>query len=562
MGLGRLRASRRQLSELIGDLPLGGLWPALVCMSLSLVTGLISPYFIKLVIDRALEGGQPQLLWMIGLAGVGIYVFHAWCLWGSRWWMSLAQERVHRALRARLFDRVLSLDLATQRGQAAGHWIAQVEADAVEIVALLTQVVPGLWSIMVQVLGTGVILAWMAPKLTLLAMLPLPIFVVLGWLFDRRVRPASRAHLEERTTLYGTLSQVFDGVEAVLTYGGKPVVQGWLDEDAQRVERAGLELARERARLFPALDLGISLLLLGVLLLGASQASRGELTVGTLAAYYFYIARTLSPVRGAPGIVFGWHRASAALDRASGLMRRPSWPPQAASLVALPTSPQELRLDAICFEYAGLATPALDQVALTLRPGQRVALLGPSGAGKSTLGRLIPRLMDPSQGLLRYGEQDIRDFEVEAWRARVGYVGQEVFLFKGTLRQNICFGLDEEVDPARFERAVKIAQVEALAQGSALGFEREVGQRGMGLSGGQRKRVALARALLREPWILVIDQLASELEQELNRAIFTELGALAQPPAILYLGHRLPEGFEADEVYRLEGGKLDRLDVW
>lgn len=557
----RIIAARRQLAELIGlvgESRLRGFVPALVCLSLSLVTGLISPYFIKLVIDRALDGEQPQLLWMIGIAGVVIYGFHAWCLWGSRWWMSLAQERVHRALRARLFERVLSLDLATQRAQAAGHWIAQVEADAVEIVALLTQVVPGVWSILVQILGTGVILAWMAPKLTLLAMLPLPIFVALGWLFDRRVRPASRAHLEERTALYGTLSQVFDAVEAVLTYGGAPVVQGWLDEDAQRVERAGLELARERARLFPALDLGISLLLLGVLLLGASQALSGELTVGTLAAYYFYVARTLSPVRGAPGIVFGWHRASAALDRAHGLMQRPSWPPPVSSAAAMPEHPQPLKLEGVCFEYAGLASPALDEVVLTIEPGQRVALLGPSGAGKSTLGRLIPRLMDPSQGRLTYGGEDVRRFEVEAWRARVGYVGQEVFLFKGTLRENICFGLEGEVDVERFAKACELAQVEALAQGSELGYERQVGQRGVGLSGGQRKRVALARALLREPWVLVIDQLASELEQELNRAIFTGLAKLANPPAILYLGHRLPEGFDADAVYRLEGGRLDR----
>jgi len=113
-----------------------------------------------------------------------------------------------------------------------------------------------------------------------------------------------------------------------------------------------------------------------------------------------------------------------------------------------------------------------------------VALLGPSGAGKSTLGRLIPRLMDPSKGRLSYGGEDVRRFEVEAWRARVGYVGQEVFLFKGTLRENICFGLEGEVEPERFERACRLAQVEALAQGSALGYERQVGQEARGSPAG------------------------------------------------------------------------------
>lgn len=540
---------------------LGQRWPerllaALAATAAALALGLAAPYFVKLIIDEAVVAADGGVLWRVAALGFGLYVASAWCAWASRWWMGLAQERLHRGLRQRLFDAVLGQEVGRSRALASGHWISRVEADAAEITGLFTQVLPGALGVLLQVLGTGVILLVMAPKLTLLSALPLPIFLGLGWWFERRVRPATRRHLEARTRLYGVLSEVFDGVEAVLTYRGQELVGRWLDAHAGEVEAQGLALWRARAVVFPVLELGLSLALLGVLLVGASWAAAGELSVGTLAAYYFYIARTLSPVRGLPGVVFGWHRATAAVERAKALLDAPRWPAQAGELVLeAGAQPQPLRFVEVSFGYEGSSALALERVSFELGPGQRVAILGPSGAGKSTLGRLVPRLMDPDEGQLCYGEVPISALSVEAWRAAVGYVGQEVFLFEGTLRENVCFGA-AEVDEAAFERAVALACVTPLAAEHTLGFARRVGQRGQGLSGGQRKRVALARALLGAPRVLIIDQLASELEQELNRQIFEGLAALAQPLAILYLGHRLPEGFVADAVYRLEGGRL------
>lgn len=555
----RLQVSKRALAVVLPDGVPRILWAAMVAMTVGVVIGLVAPYLVKVTIDQVILARSRDLLWWIGVGGVVLYAVRAWCQWAERWWLSRLEEQLHRQIRARLFERVMALDLGHHKRLTPGYLLSRVEADTAEVSALLTQVMPGLWQVGFQIGATALVLMWLAPRLTLMAVLPMPIFAILAYWFDRRVRPKTRARLARRSVLYATLSEIFDGIEAVLVYNGQDVVRARLDERAVAVEEIGLSLGRDRAVLFPILDFAIAVVLLAVLVVGGHLVLSDSMSIGVMAAYYVYLARTLSPVRAMPGIVFGWHRAQAALLRTSQLLGTDTTLRDPKAPVALASGHHTLHLRAVGFEYTlGDETHrALDEITLHIAPGERVGVLGPSGAGKSTLGRLIARLMDPTEGQILWGDVDLKHVLLKDARAMVGYVGQEVFLFDGTIRENVCFGL-EHVHEDDLEAAMAIACVDEILALRQADASMAVGPRGNALSGGQRKRVALARALLHHPQILIIDQLASDLESALNARIFEQLSAHTSL-SVLYLGHRLPEGFVPDRVYRLEQGILNIL---
>jgi ATP-binding cassette subfamily B protein AbcA/BmrA len=203
-----------------------------------------------------------------------------------------------------------------------------------------------------------------------------------------------------------------------------------------------------------------------------------------------------------------------------------------------------------------LGPPVLSEVSFELPPGGRVALLGASGGGKSTTGKLVARLFDPVEGQITYADKPLTQFDAEEWRAKIGYVGQEVFLFHGTIAENIRFGALGEVSDEEVRRVARIARVDEIAAGKADGLQTQVGEKGVKLSGGQKKRIGLARALIRRPRILVVDQLAADLEADLCRAIFEDLRREFPRTAILHVGHRVPAGFAPDRVFWMERGEL------
>lgn len=545
--------------------------PAGIFQALGIVAQLSAPYFFKLIIDEAIGGGDAGLLW--GYAGLSAVALGLASFLGylARWSGERVAAGYWLEMRDRAFRHVVGMPMARHGDLQAGELVARVQFDTYSLQSLYLSVFPATVELVVGSAVTVVAMLILAPEMTWVTLAALPLVGAIGWVFRDRVGPLTRRVARAQGAVYAGVTEGLNGLEALKTYDARGQFADQLYASGESLRDAQLGLARFQAMLFPLLNFAIALVLLGVLVVGGQMVIGGALSVGTLVAYYYYVSRSLGPIRGATGIVFGWHRATAAHARLEEIFSVQEDQHHAEPPAALPQAPAALEFQDVVFRYEtrkalpqdgagpseeGEPRPVLNGVSFSMGAGQRVALLGPSGSGKSTLGKLVARLYDPQEGQISYGGVALRDFEASTWRSIIGYVGQEVFLFHGSIAENIRFGALQAVGEAEVERCARIARVDEIAALKSEGLHAQVGEKGVQLSGGQRKRVGLARALVRRPRILVIDQLAADLEASLCRAIFEDLRREFPQMAILHVDHRVPAGFGPHEVFWMEGGKV------
>lgn len=538
--------------------------PSAIYQSLAILAQLTAPFLFKLIIDEAIGGGEVGLLWLYAGLSAGALGLGSFFGYLARWRREQLAADFWLQWRGRVFEHIVGLPLGQNGGRQAGDLVARVQFDTYSLRSLYAGVLP---AIVELVVGTGVTVAallYLAPAMTLVALGALPVVFLVAWVFRDKIAPLTRQVAAYQGRVYAGVTEGLNGLEALKTYDTSGQFALKLQESGEDLRDAELKLARFQAMLFPLLNFAIAVVLLGVLVAGGQMAIAGGISVGTLVAYYYYVSRSLGPIRGATGIVFGLHRARAAKERLDELFELDaalSYPEPPAQI---PEGPQPFEFSGVSFAYPadpaepGSPGPAvLRDISFRLQPGGRVALLGASGGGKSTLTRLVPRLFDPLGGAVSYGGVPLTQFHPTAWRQKIGYVGQEVFLFHGSIADNIRFGALNELSDVEVARAAQLARVDEIAALKDQGLGAPVGEKGAMLSGGQRKRVGLARALVRRPKILVVDQLAADLEADLCRAIFEELRCAYPELAILHVGHRVPAGFEPDQVFWIERGELE-----
>lgn len=545
----------------------------IVYLAVSAALGLVTPYLLKLVVDEVIGAGRASWLWPVVGVGVAVFGLKSWTRYRGKWGAQEVGQREWFELRNRIFEHLQGLGLEYHAGADVGDHVSRVQYDTFAWKTLWESVVPAAVEFAVGIGGTAVILLVLAPKLTLLAFIALPLAVLVGYIFRDKVYPLSKSIAEYRGDVYSSVYGGLSNVEEVKTYRGEDEFERRVRSAGEDLREAELELALHQTRLFPLVNFGIALVLLGTLGVGGQMVMSDAMSVGTLVAFYFYVSRSLGPMRQAPNIVFGWYRAKAARDRMDELLDLELAIDEPVRPTEVPEGVPEVEFRDVEFAYrnpevvtrdedddaaSSEPTVALDGVSLELPAEGRCAILGPSGSGKSTTGKLVARLFDPQSGAITADSTPLTQFAVDEWRSKVGFVGQQVGLIRGTIRENILFGLDD-VGRERLDRALRVSGVDEILDEESEGLATEVGEGGAKLSGGQKKRVAMARALIREPAVLVADQFAADLEQRLCRRIFEAIRD-EYDVSILYLGHRIPAGLEPEQAYWMEQGAITEYE--
>jgi len=543
---------------------------SLVTLTISTVLGLFPPLATKFVVDNVL-GHKPlpkqippwlhvpsdpwQLLLFIVVAVTVLSLVKIATHVSGRWYATRATKRLQLSVRKRAFEHAVRLPLHRVHELKSGGVASVLREDAGSVGELIFGMLYNPWRAVVQLIGSVVVLAWADWRLLLGSLVLVPLVFLTHRTWISRIRPQHKAIRARRESIDGHTTESFSGMR---------VVRGFSREhsEAGRFMRSNDLMARQEllvwwwARIVEICWEALIPLCTGILMLyGGWQVLSGTLTLGDLMMFLVYLAMLLEPIAVLAESAATFQNSLAALDRILDLLDEPRDMLPTGESVRPPKDQIRGRvtLDDVTFTYPGVTRPALEHVSLTVEPGQMVALVGPSGAGKTTLCNLVARFYDPTEGRVTLDGIDLRDIDVEHYRGLLGVVEQDVFLFDGSIGENIAYA-NRAATEAEVRRAAQIANADEFIRKLPDGYDTLIGERGVKLSGGQRQRIAIARALLADPKILILDEATSNLDTESERLIQSGLSRLMRDRTCFVIAHRLSTIAHADRIVVLENG--------
>ncbi|MGI3784392.1 MAG: ABC transporter ATP-binding protein, partial [Janthinobacterium lividum] len=467
-------------------------------------------------------------------------------------WRGLAQD-VEHDLRVETYRGVQDLDVSWHEGTAPGRVLSVISDDVNQLERFLDTgarvILHTFWTVVL----VGIVFAATSWTLTLLAFLPVPVIVLGSIVFQRRLEPLYAGVRARAGDVSATISTNLGGLSTIKAFTA----------EAREVERvravstgyrdANLRTIRWSSAFVPLIRMAILAGFTSTLLLGGWLVINARLEVGLYTILVFMTQRLLWPLTDLGETLDLYQRAMASTRRIFALLSERGDTQPGQSTLALPVRGR-LELRGVRFGYTD-GPDVLRGLDIVVPAGETHAVVGTTGAGKSSLLRLVLRFSDPREGQVLLDGTDVRELGWDALRGAIGYVSQDVFLFHGTVRDNLAYGRVDASDE-QVREAARLAEAHAFISELPLGYDTVVGERGQTLSGGQRQRIALARAILRDPALLVLDEATSAVDTETEAAIQRSLAAVTASRTALVVAHRLSTVRDADRIWVLAGGRV------
>ncbi|WP_297953228.1 type I secretion system permease/ATPase [uncultured Desulfobulbus sp.] len=497
--------------------------------------GLTGPFFTMIVYDRVIPNLAFETLWVLAL-GIGTVYGFSLVLRGLRgYFVDEAGKKANLRISAALLEKVLGLRLEVRPKSIGGFSknLQQFEAvrdfiTSFSITALIDLPFMLLGLAAIWYLGGSIVYI----HLTAILIMGLFALAVQAPL-KKAVERSFAASAQKNAILVEGLS----GIETIKMLRAESQIQRAWEEAVSYIATWS-----SRSRLFSTSvthfsDFIMNLTVVGVLIAGVYRISEGKLSQGGIIALMILSRQAIAPMSQVVSLATRFHRAKAALGTLDAIMELPVERPADKSFLHRSECRGRLGFAQVDFQYPGQSGLALRQITLTIEPGEKVAIIGPIGSGKTTLGKLLLGLYEPTGGMVCLDDTDIRQIDPAELRRFIGYVPQDITLFRGTIRENIILG-SPEVEDERILRAAELAGVSQFAGKHPKGFDMEIGEQGRGLSGGQRQSVAMARALLHDPPILILDEPSSSMDNRTETRMKTNLKNLLAGKTLVLITHR------------------------
>ena len=550
-------------------------WAFLVLVIIDACLIVATPLLFKRIIDEGVIPGDTGVVVTVALIVAGIAVLEALLTLVQRWYSSRIGEGLIYDLRTRVFSHVQRMPVAFFTRTQTGALISRLNNDVIGAQQAFTSTLSGVVSNVIGLVLVTIAMLALSWQITLGALVLLPVFIVPARLVGRRLQQLTREQMQLNAGMSTTMTERFNVAGALLVkLFGRPA-----EEDAQfargaaQVRDIGVQIAMSNRVFFTALTLVASLATALVYGVGGVLAAGGSLEVGTLVALAALLGRLYGPLTALSNVRVDVMTALVSFERVFEVLDLPPMIADRPGAAVLPRNAATVEFDQVAFRYpsaeevslASLESVALpeqapnqlvlDGVSFRAEPGQLIALVGPSGAGKTTMTHLVSRMYDATGGTVRVGGHDVRDVTLESLHAVVGAVTQDAHMFHDTIRANLRYADPDSTDEQLVD-ALRAAQVWDLVAAMPDGLDTVVGDRGYRLSGGEKQRMAIARLLLKQPSIVVLDEATAHLDSESEVAVQRALATALEGRTSLVIAHRLSTVREADQILVVDAGRI------
>jgi ABC-type multidrug transport system fused ATPase/permease subunit len=506
------------------------------------------------VVERLPEGRFDGVLVLV-LCLAALTIFGATCNFLHQYFSITLAARSIARIRLTAFDHVLRMPLGQVSLSGPSQFIARIIRDSAElqrgIIAMTSKAVAtvlrGIVAFMVALFAGG--------QITIAALVVVPIMAFVLRKMGKRIRRGTKGALRGQEELLRLATESVHGLRAVKANTGEQATLRRFAEMNEQVVRQELRARLARALSSPLLELIAIIALGGLAVYAAKEIVDGRLTVDRFMLAIGALAVAGSCLKPLASLVNELQAAAAPARRLDEILAFPSEEPEGTDRPDLPPHHTSVEFDHVTLRYPGQTAPALDDVTFRIEHGQRVAIVGPNGSGKTTLLSLVPRLLTPDTGRVLVDGEDLRQFNLRSIRTQVGVVTQETVLFRGTIEDNITYGL-ASADHEQIVEAARHARAHSFIGGIPGGYQANVLELGASLSGGQRQRLAIARALLRNPSILILDEATSQIDAESEAQINEAIAEISRQRTVILIAHRLATVIGADRIVVMDEGRI------
>ncbi len=534
-----------------------GRYMAIATALMLVATGmtLLVPYLIKIAIDEHISASNTG-----GLLRVAIYIALAFILLygasaGQRYLLGWVGQRVLANMREQMFRHLQALPLAYHDTHIVGVTVSRVMNDVAVINDLLSQGLVTLIGDLLVLLGIIIVMLTMNPRLALIAFTVLPLMVLVTVLFSRKAKVAFRRTRSSVAAVVGDLAEGIAGMRVIQAFAQEEVAQARFDSINESNKVAHVDAMSLSFVFLPSIEFMGMLATAVVLWFGGVAVSRGDVTLGVLVAFLAYVTRFFQPIQELSQLYTTMQSAMAGGAEVLRLIDTEPSVADAPDAIAMPRVRGEVELRDVCFRYRPETPEVLHNINLCIAAGQTVALVGPTGAGKSSIANLIARFYDATEGQVLIDGLDVQTVQQQSLRAQTGIVSQDPFLFSGTIGENIRFGNADAPETAVIQ-AAKLANAHEFIDALPEGYETQILEGGVNISLGQRQLICIARAVLADPRLLILDEATANVDTLTEALIQEALERLLQGRTAIVIAHRLSTIRRADLICVVQDGRI------